>query len=87
MVSELEKDIIMDGVEAGVLKVQEVQPRWRSWALWVSVAGAVWTIMSALGLPEKWGIDSTTAKTILDAVGVILIAFGICNNPTDPSHF
>ena len=34
MVSELEKDIIMDGVEAGVLKVQEVQPRWRSWALW-----------------------------------------------------
>ena len=87
MVSELEKDIIMDGVEAGVLKVQEVQPRWRSWALWLSVLGAVWTIMSALGLPEKWGIEEGTFKTIVDAVGVILIGFGILNNPTDPSHF
>ena len=78
---------IMQGVEAGELKIQAVQPRWRSWALWVSVVGAVWTILSALGLPEKWGIEEGTFRTILDSIGVILIAFGICNNPTDPEHF
>lgn len=85
--SEQEQNDIMQAVEAGDMKIQAVQPRWRSWALWVSVAGAVWTIASALGLPEKWGIEEGTFRTILDAVGVILIGFGICNNPTDPYNF
>ena len=66
---------------------REPQPRWKSWALWVSVAGAIWTILSALGLPQKWGIEEGTFKTILDAVGVILIGFGICNDPTNKIHF
>ena len=85
--SEQEQNDIMQAVEAGDMKIQAVQPRWRSWALWVSVAGAVWTILSALGLPEKWGIEEGTFRTILDAVGVILIGFGILNNPTDPYNF
>lgn len=59
------------------------QNRFKSWALWVSVAGALWTIASAVGLTEMWGIEETTFKTILDAVGAILIAFGIVNNPTN----
>lgn len=63
------------------------QNRFRSWALWVSVAGAVWTIMSATGVVEKIGITEGTFKTVLDAVGTILIAFGICNNPTDADNF
>ena len=63
------------------------QNRFKSWALWVSVAGAVWIILSAFGLPEKWGIAETTFKTVLDAIGTILIAFGICNNPTDQENF
>lgn len=78
---------IQEKIDNGEMKLQEVQPRWKSWALWVSVAGALWTIASALGLPEKFGIEESTFKTILDSVGVILIAFGICNNPTDPAHF
>ena len=78
---------IMQAVENGEMKVQNVQPRWRSWAVWVSVAGAVWTILSALGLPEKWGIQEGTFRTILDAVGVILIGFGILNDPTNPAGF
>lgn len=60
------------------------QNRFKSWALWVSVAGAVWTILSAFGLTEQMGIEETTFKTVLDAVGVILIGFGIVNNPTNP---
>ena len=63
------------------------QERFKSWALWVSVAGAVWTIASAFGLPQRMGIDKSVAKTVLDAVGSILIAFGICNNPTDKENF
>ena len=78
---------IMEAVQSGELKLQAVQPRWRSWAVWLSVAGAVWTILSAFGLPQKWGIEEGTFKTVLDAVGTILIGFGILNNPTDPEHF
>ena len=70
-----------------VVKTEEKQNRFRSWALWVSVAGAVWTILNAFGLTEKWGIEQTTAKTVLDAVGVILIGFGILNDPTDKKNF
>lgn len=64
-----------------------VQNRFKSWALWVSVAGAVWVILSTFGITEKIGITESTFKTILDAVGSILIAFGICNNPTDRENF
>jgi len=64
-----------------------VQPRWRSWAVWLSVIGAVWTILNAFGLPAKWGIEEGTFKTVVDALGVILTGFGILNNPTDPDNF
>ena len=63
------------------------QPRLRSWALWVSVLGALWTIANALGLTKKIGIEESTFKTIVDAIGVILIGFGILNNPTDKANF
>lgn len=63
------------------------QNRFKSWALWVSVAGALWVIASAFGLTEKMGIDEGTFKKVLDAIGSILIAFGICNNPTDSESF
>lgn len=78
---------MMQAIENGDLKVQAVQPRWKSWAVWLSVIGALWTIASALGLPAKWGIEEGTFKTIVDAVGTILIGFGILNNPTDPENF
>lgn len=63
-----------------------MQNRFKSWALWVSVAGALWTILTAFGLTEQIGISEGTFKTVLDAIGVILIGFGIVNNPTDPEH-
>lgn len=85
--SEMEKDIMLEAVECGEAKFQYVQPRWKSWAVWVSVLGALWTIANAVGLTEKWGIQESTFKTIVDAVGVILTGFGILNNPTDKYHF
>lgn len=85
--SEAEKQELIEAINNGDVRYQEVQPRWRSWAVWLSIIGAVWTILEALGLPQKWGIEEGTFKTIVDAVGVILIGFGILNNPTDPNNF
>ena len=85
--SDSEKREMIQAVENGEAKFQYVQPRWRSWAMWLSVLGALWTIASALGLTEKWGIEEGTFKTVVDAVGVILISFGILNNPTNPKEF
>jgi uncharacterized membrane protein len=63
------------------------QNRFKSWALWVSVAGALWVILSAFGIPEIIGLTSEGFNTILDSVGAILITFGIVNNPTDKQGF
>jgi len=65
----------------------EKQPRWKSWAVWVSVFGALWTIANAFGLTQKMGIEENTFKMVIDAIGVILIGFGILNNPTDKDNF
>ena len=84
---EIEKNELMEAIESGEMKIQYVQPRWKSWAVWVSVLGALWTIANAIGLTEKWGIQESTFKTIVDAVGVILMGFGILNDPTNPAEF
>ena len=63
------------------------QNRFKSWATWVAVAGAVWMLLSALGVPEKIGITADTWNTVLNAIGAILVGFGILNNPTDKTNF
>lgn len=65
----------------------EKQNRLKSWATWVSALGALWTIATAFGLTEKLGIEEGTFKAVVDAIGVILIGFGILNNPTDAHNF
>ena len=81
-----EEDELKDYI---IFEPQNIEPqnRFRSWAVWVSVLGAMWTIANAFGLTQKWGIEETTFKTIVDALGVILIGFGILNNPTDKANF
>ena len=61
--------------------------RLRSWAVWVSVLGAVGVILNSLGVFEKIGIDNAAFDVIVNSVGSILIAFGILNNPTDKNCF
>ena len=85
--SDMERNELLEAIEAGEMKVKYVQPRWKSWAVWVSVLGAMWTIASAFGLPDKWGISEGTFRTVLDALGVILTGFGILNDPTNPAEF
>lgn len=64
-----------------------IKERLKSWAVWLSVLGALGVILNAVGVFEKIGIDGTSWEVIVNAVGSILIGFGILNNPTDKSGF
>ncbi len=59
------------------------QNRFRSWALWLSVAALiVWVVK------EFVGIDiSSTVDGLLDVLLPVLVGFGIINNPTDKLHY
>ncbi len=64
-----------------------MKERLKSWAVWLSVFGALGVILNAFGIFEKIGIDSATFDVVVNAVGSVLIAFGILNNPTDKTGF
>ena len=54
------------------------QNRFRSWALWSSVAALI-----VFCLKEFGGIDlSDTVNRLLDVLLPVLVSFGIVNNPT-----
>ncbi len=59
-----------------------IQNRFRSWALWVSIAALI-----VFCVKEFAGIDiSTTVNGLLDVLLPVLVGFGIVNNPTDSHH-
>lgn len=54
------------------------QNRWKSWALWTSVAALI-----VFCVKEFAGIDiSNTVNNLLDVLLPVLVGFGIINNPT-----
>lgn len=62
--------------------MENLQNRFRSWALWVSIAALV-----VFCVKEFAGVDiSTTVNGLLDVLLPVLVGFGIVNNPTDKSH-
>ena len=58
------------------------QNRFRSWVMWSGIAGALWLIVSALGLNQKIGLTNDTYISIVNAIGAILTLLGVVNNPT-----
>ncbi len=59
-----------------------MQNRFKSWALWTSVAALV-----VFCVKEFAGLDiSATVNGFLDVLLPVLVAFGIVNNPTDAQH-
>ena len=55
------------------------QNRFKSWALWLSVAALAVYVVKAV-----WGLDiSRQVDGFLDVLLPVLVAFGIVNNPTD----
>lgn len=65
----------------------ELKDRLRSKVLWAAVIGGVIQIITLLGLWDKIGITSEVFKGVSVAVGAILEAFGVFNNPTDRNAF
>ncbi len=61
---------------------KKCQPRYKSWALWVSVLGLLGLILELTGVFEKIGLDSNEWDTVITSIGTVLTAFGIVNNPT-----
>ena len=60
-----------------------MQNRFRSWALWLSVAALIVYVVKMI-----WGLDvSEQVNGFLDVLLPVLVAFGIVNNPTDREHF
>ena len=60
-----------------------MQNRFRSWALWLSVAALVVYVVRTV-----WGLDiGPQVNGFLDVLLPVLVAFGIVNNPTDGEHF
>lgn len=63
--------------------MKEFAKRFKSWALWVSVAALVVFCVKEFG-----GIDiSETVDGLMNVLLPVLVAFGIVNNPTDSNHF
>lgn len=63
--------------------MNNIQNRFRSWALWVSIAALV-----VFCVKEFAGVDiSSTVNGLLDVLLPVLVGFGIVNNPTDKDHF
>ena len=57
--------------------------RFKSWALWTSIAALV-----VFCVKEFAGVDiSTTVDRLLNVLLPVLVAFGIVNNPVDREHF
>lgn len=53
--------------------------RFKSWALWVSIAALI-----TFCVKEFWGLDiSATVDGFLNVLLPVLCGFGIVNNPTD----
>lgn len=64
-----------------------MQNRMTSKAAWAALLGLVGLIMTSFGLYEKLGITEEAWQAICTSGLGVLVAFGVLNNPTDPSSF
>ena len=63
--------------------MEEKQNRFKSWALWTSIAALV-----VFCVKEFAGLDiSDTVNGLMNVLLPVLVGFGIVNNPTDKAHF
>lgn len=63
--------------------LKKIAPRFKSWALWLSIAALIIFCVKEFG-----GIDiSETVDGLMNVLLPVLVAFGIINNPTDKTSF
>ena len=61
--------------------------RLKSKVLWSALFGLLIAVFSAFDLWDKLGITSDAFSGILTALGSVLAAFGVLNNPTSTDTF
>ena len=62
---------------------KKIAPRFKSWALWISIAALVVFCVKEFG-----GVDiSDTVDGFMNVLLPVLVAFGIVNNPTERKGF
>ena len=61
--------------------------RLRSKVLWASIVGCIMTVFSILNVWEKIGITAEGFREIVGALGAVLSAFGVFNDPTNKEGF
>lgn len=59
-----------------------MQNRFKSWALWVAVAALI-----AFVTKTWFNFEIPQFDVFVDLILTVLAAFGIINNPTDKEHF
>lgn len=64
-----------------------LRDRLRSKVLWAALVGLIIVVISELGLWEKIGITAEGFSRIMEALGAVLAAFGIFNDPTNREGF
>ena len=64
-----------------------LRDRLRSRALWAALAGLLITILSAFDVWDAIGITAPQLQGILTAIGAVLAAFGVFNDPTERERF
>ena len=65
----------------------KIKERLQSWPVWLALFGLVGLILNSFRVFERWGIDYSTWGVWVDALGSVLIGFGVLNNPTDRHNF
>ena len=63
------------------------QSRWRSPVVWASIVGVIVTMFTVFGVWDKIGITADGFNEIVAAVGALLAAFGVFNNPESKNRF
>ncbi|MBR0060137.1 MAG: hypothetical protein IJP68_01530 [Selenomonadaceae bacterium] len=64
-----------------------LRDRLRSKVLWAAIVGCIMTIFSAFGIWDKIGITATGFSEVVAAIGAVLAAFGVFNDPTNREAF
>ena len=64
-----------------------LRDRLKSRVLWAAVAGCIMTVFSVFGVWERIGITAEGFREIVAAVGAVLAAFGVFNDPTNREAF
>jgi uncharacterized membrane protein len=63
------------------------QPRYKSWAVWLSILPVIVLLGDTYNLWNVIKMPQDTFTKVFVGIGAVLVGFGVLNNPTDPNKF